>query len=96
MLGNVSSEEAFRSRIFENKRRLLDEMNSMPEVNDEDIVELEAIHTELMAKKQRFERAEQLRRQIEEATDALKHIHQQDRGYRAHRNDEGLRDQEDR
>ena len=51
VLGNVSTEEAFRSRIFKNKRRLLDEMNAMAEVNDEDIVELEAIHIELMAKK---------------------------------------------
>ena len=62
MLGNGSTEEAFRSRAFENKRRLLDEMNAMPDVNDEDIVELEAMHIELMAKKQRFERAQQLRR----------------------------------
>ena len=51
VLGNVSTEEPFRSRIFENKRRLLDEMNAMPEVNDKDITELEAIHTELMSKK---------------------------------------------
>ena len=51
VFGNVSIEAAFRNRILGNKRRLLYEMNAMPEVNDEDIAELEAIHTELMAKK---------------------------------------------
>ena len=62
VLGNGSMEEAFRSRTFENKRRLLYETNAIPEVNDKDIAELEAMHFELMAKKQRFERAQQLER----------------------------------
>ena len=95
VFGNISTEEAFRNRILENKRRLIDDMNAMPEVNDEDIAELEAIHAELMAKKQTFDKAEQLRRQIEEATNALKNIQQQDRGYQQDRNGNDRRGQEE-
>ena len=40
VFGNVSTDEVFRNGILENKRRLLDEMNAMPEVNDDDITKL--------------------------------------------------------
>ena len=54
------------------------EMNDIPGVSDRNLREIEQLHAQMMAKRQKIERMNQLKRQIAEASEALRQFQQEE------------------
>ena len=75
---NQQTEVPSSQATDEARKRLEQELTDIPEVSDKDLREMEQLREQMMAKRQKVERMNQLKRQIAEASEALKQFQQEE------------------